>query len=337
MSTRFKLKFANAQAWKMAWESEVAAGRFFIPTRERLKPFSKVRLAVGIEGVATVMEIPGEVVFVLEEAHCRPGQQPGVGVSLALSALVREAASAMAQGRWDDLARFVAQMPPLPEEQAPRPVAPVTSAPPPTKSSPRSGAPLPKVTPATRKAGLVKAPSLDTSLDARIRGEAEAFELRTRGKTHYTVLGVKLSEESSEIRATYARLMKKYHPDNYFRRLKPETLALLEEVYQRITVAYETLIVPEKRADYDISISNFTNSSSGMSARSKVARWRQQTYTNVNPKMVKLAESLIAEARTLIKSQDNAAAASKLKLALRYNPHMEEARALLRQVEDKEE
>ena len=50
-----------------------------------------------------------------------------------------------------------------------------------------------------------------------------------------------------------------------------------------------------------------------------------------------MSESLYAEALKCIQSGDESSAGSKLKLALKYNPHLEEARQLLGEIAAKED
>ena len=61
----------------------------------------------------------------------------------------------------------------------------------------------------------------------------------------YVILGVERRASASELKRAYRRLARKYHPD-----INPgdhET----EAVFRRVTQAYETLIDPERRRDYD--------------------------------------------------------------------------------------
>lgn len=61
----------------------------------------------------------------------------------------------------------------------------------------------------------------------------------------YVILGVERSASAGELKRAYRRLARKYHPD-----INPgdrETAA----VFRRMTEAYETLMDPERRRDYD--------------------------------------------------------------------------------------
>ena len=61
----------------------------------------------------------------------------------------------------------------------------------------------------------------------------------------YVILGVERSASAGDLKRAYRRLARKYHPD-----INPgdrETAA----VFRRMTEAYETLVDPERRRDYD--------------------------------------------------------------------------------------
>lgn len=73
--------------------------------------------------------------------------------------------------------------------------------------------------------------------------------------THYDVLGVGRKASFSDIRASYLKLVKIYHPD----RAKPERRAAAVQIFQTITAAYATLSKPDARAAYDHSLSQDKN------------------------------------------------------------------------------
>jgi curved DNA-binding protein len=63
-------------------------------------------------------------------------------------------------------------------------------------------------------------------------------------KDYYAILGVKRDATADDIKSTYRRLARKYHPD-----VSKEKDA--EEKFKEMAEAYETLKDPEKRAAYD--------------------------------------------------------------------------------------
>ena len=61
----------------------------------------------------------------------------------------------------------------------------------------------------------------------------------------YVILGVGRSASASELKRAYRRLARKYHPD-----INPGDRET-EAVFRRVSEAYETLMDPERRQDYD--------------------------------------------------------------------------------------
>ena len=61
----------------------------------------------------------------------------------------------------------------------------------------------------------------------------------------YVILGVARSASAGELKRAYRRLARKYHPD-----INPGDRET-EAVFRRVTEAYETLVDPERRQDYD--------------------------------------------------------------------------------------
>ena len=61
----------------------------------------------------------------------------------------------------------------------------------------------------------------------------------------YVILGVERSASAGELKRAYRRLARKYHPD-----INPGDRET-EAVFRRVTEAYETLVDPERRQDYD--------------------------------------------------------------------------------------
>lgn len=67
---------------------------------------------------------------------------------------------------------------------------------------------------------------------------------------YYRLLRVDENAESSEIKNSYMKLVKKFHPDKILN-FPEDASEKAEEIFSKITVAYETLIDENKRADYD--------------------------------------------------------------------------------------
>ncbi len=71
------------------------------------------------------------------------------------------------------------------------------------------------------------------------------------GRNHYQLLGVSRRADKKTIRAAYFELSKLFHPDAYFGKQLGGFKLKMEEVFKRLTEAYETLGKSKKRAEYD--------------------------------------------------------------------------------------
>lgn len=66
-------------------------------------------------------------------------------------------------------------------------------------------------------------------------------------KTYYEILNIPTDATSEEIKRAYHSLCKKYHPD-----INPKA----SELFKEINTAYQTLIDPVKRREYDVSLAS---------------------------------------------------------------------------------
>ncbi|OHD54287.1 MAG: hypothetical protein A2Y33_16580 [Spirochaetes bacterium GWF1_51_8] len=66
-------------------------------------------------------------------------------------------------------------------------------------------------------------------------------------KSYYEVLGIERGADKAEIKQAYRKLVKLFHPD-----INKDG----ERVFEEITQAYNTLIDPEKRAEYEDKLKN---------------------------------------------------------------------------------
>ena len=74
--------------------------------------------------------------------------------------------------------------------------------------------------------------------------------------THYEILGIRKNASTDEIKNAYKQLVKKYHPDVY-----PGDKTFAEKKTQEINAAYDILSDPDKKREYDESITPHTTTS----------------------------------------------------------------------------
>ncbi len=77
------------------------------------------------------------------------------------------------------------------------------------------------------------------------------LELAEKG-TYYDLLGVNGSSLSSQVKESFHRLARKFHPDRHMG--QSELLGLLQDLMSQLTTAYKTLVDDKKRASYDKQI-----------------------------------------------------------------------------------
>lgn len=93
-------------------------------------------------------------------------------------------------------------------------------------------------------------------MEKRIR-EAVDLSEHIATMSHYQILNVTSTASQSEIKKSYFKSARKYHPDFFGGEVLPDVKDKIEEVFSCITKAYYTLIDEEKRKDYDSKMEVF--------------------------------------------------------------------------------
>jgi curved DNA-binding protein CbpA len=71
----------------------------------------------------------------------------------------------------------------------------------------------------------------------------------TEKATYYKMLGVTATSPPAEVKQSFHRLARKFHPDHHMG--QSEWIGVLQELMSRLTAAYKTLVDEEQRARYD--------------------------------------------------------------------------------------
>jgi tetratricopeptide (TPR) repeat protein/DNA-binding Lrp family transcriptional regulator len=93
-------------------------------------------------------------------------------------------------------------------------------------------------------------------IDPDLKMRVMSMKLALERYNYYQVLGVSPTAERSNIRAAYFALSKEFHPDVYYGQDLGKYRSMIEEIFARVTEAYETLSRTKKRAKYDAYIAD---------------------------------------------------------------------------------
>lgn len=85
--------------------------------------------------------------------------------------------------------------------------------------------------------------------------EVIAFHKNLENINYYQVLDVAEGASLEDIKKSYFRLARKFHPDLFSRKLPAESVQKIHSVFDRITKAYQTLSDEKKKQEYDDQLS----------------------------------------------------------------------------------
>ncbi len=90
-----------------------------------------------------------------------------------------------------------------------------------------------------------------------LKNKINADYMSLKEKNYYEVLGLKQDCDNSEIKKRYFEKVKNYHPDTYNHLgLDKDLMSKVNEMFQLIQIAYQTLSNQESRKNYDAIISS---------------------------------------------------------------------------------
>jgi curved DNA-binding protein CbpA len=114
----------------------------------------------------------------------------------------------------------------------------------------------PTIMPAPEKAPPLAKPKDDDAceLDFELQARIDDLHGRMGRMTHYDVLGVARDTDKKGIKAAFYELAATLHPDRHFRKKLGPYKQKLNEVFARISTAYEALGSAVKRAEYDAKL-----------------------------------------------------------------------------------
>ncbi|UCE39933.1 MAG: DnaJ domain-containing protein [Candidatus Aminicenantes bacterium] len=85
--------------------------------------------------------------------------------------------------------------------------------------------------------------------------EVITFHDNLESFNYYQILDVAEDTSEEDVKKSYFRLARKFHPDLYSRELPPETIQKIDKVFDQITKAYQTLSDEKRKGEYDKQLS----------------------------------------------------------------------------------
>lgn len=155
-----------------------------------------------------------------------------------------------------------------------------------------------------------KAPSLEKKekTEPGVTGEeklAEVFDFHNNleNLNYYQILDVIDGVSQEDIKKSYFRLARKFHPDFFSRELPLESIQKIDNVFDQITKAYQTLSDEKRKSEYDKKISASPGDDRKNLAKEAEKRFRQgKTLFNQG----RFDEALVFLEQSVRLSQDKA-------------------------------
>ncbi len=186
----------------------------------------------------------------------------------------------------------------------------------------------------------------DVELDIDMKKKVLKLHAGIDGMNHYQLLGVPRNADSKQIKQAYFQLSKLYHPDSYFRKRLGSYKQRIEEIFKRLTKAYETLSNQQKRQAYDSTLppeptlEKIEEKIQQKIRQRDTARLRREKLERMlrsNPLVKRKAQAArhVEAARKAEQEGDIIGAANFAKLALALLPDDEQIRQLHDKLEQK--
>jgi curved DNA-binding protein CbpA len=136
------------------------------------------------------------------------------------------------------------------------------------------------------------------------------LELAEKG-TYYELLAVTGNSLPSQVKESFYRLARKFHPDRHMG--QTELLGLLQDLMSRLTTAYKTLVDDKKRASYDKQIAEAGAFTLGQS--------KTESQENV--------DECLAQAKQCLRAHNLAGSILSLRKCVEIAPEVAKHQALL--------
>ena len=141
---------------------------------------------------------------------------------------------------------------------------------------------------------------------------------------HYELLGVERDVERRGLRRAYFPMSKRYHPDRFYQKITGDYEALIRQIFERITNAYQTLSDRNKRAAYDKALQTSPSSTASdldVRASTPASRRSEPREEMASANKKKMARRvLLQRARRAFDEQSFSSAVREFRKALSIEP-----------------
>lgn len=165
----------------------------------------------------------------------------------------------------------------------------------------------------------------------------------TLGQTsHWRFLGVGIEATPAQVRSAYLELSKKFHPDVHFRKKLGSYGPMLDAIFQRLKLAWDTLSDPALRKRYEREGKGFTDEEKLALANLEINRLEAERRARANRERLLRVKGFarLTRAREEMKAGDRALAdgeiaeaVTRYELALELDPRLQEAQARLQEAQ----
>lgn len=151
---------------------------------------------------------------------------------------------------------------------------------------------------------------------------------------YYQLLDLPRDAPRDTIRQAYRERTRRYHPDQFYRKIPDEMHEELDKAFQKVTEAQRILTNESSRATYDMSIGNYSNPAAQRASMSHVRLQRQfkQAYSSIVESRSPQVQALLDDAKREKTAGAYKLAYSKLKLAQALDPLNPTIKAELKKV-----
>ncbi|MBI3074145.1 MAG: DnaJ domain-containing protein, partial [Deltaproteobacteria bacterium] len=324
VSLLVRLKFPRLEDFRYRYTKDISKGGIYLLANVARPIGTRIVVHLLPPGDDTGLELVGEVAYIVTPDQAKAeGRSPGMGVRfIDLTSEKRRAIEAYLVGLSTSLVPAPAFNPSKTVADSEMPTTRFPSVRPPPPPSAREEEP----TTVRMQQPVVQAlPSFDADQteptsrlpDQYLEAEARDQLERVKNCSLYEALGLTSSTRTVDVRRAYLALTKKYHPDNYFRRASATLTAVLEELYERLTDAYDTLSSAEKRAAYDAKNGVVTGAETSGSNDDAL---RKAAARPPHPMQVQQAIFLVMDARKAIRAGNPKEAVQMLRSAVSFDP-----------------